>query len=58
LGNVPDADIPIPNLRKEDVIVTKLVYADELPPPEVIAPKPAPKPAAKKTNNRIAVDTA
>lgn len=66
LGNVPDADVPISDLKKIDVIVTKLVYADDLPPPEQPAPKPPPKQptkqtgkrtATKKANSRIAVDT-
>jgi hypothetical protein len=48
LGNVPQADIPVANLVKEQVIVTKLVYIEDLPPSE--RPKRA---AATKANARI-----
>ncbi|CAG8686984.1 1752_t:CDS:2, partial [Acaulospora colombiana] len=63
LGNVPDADVPIADLKKIDVIVTKLVYADDLPPVEQPAPKPPPKQtgkraATKKSKSPIAVDIA
>ncbi|KAG8859009.1 hypothetical protein FRB91_008975 [Serendipita sp. 411] len=34
LGNVPDADVPIPDLPREQVTVTRLVYIDDLPPSE------------------------
>ncbi|KAG8821400.1 hypothetical protein FRC17_009843 [Serendipita sp. 399] len=34
LGNVPDADVPIPDLPREQVVVTRLVYIDDLPPSE------------------------
>jgi hypothetical protein len=50
LGNVPQADIPVANLVKEQVVVTKLVYIDDLPPSE--RPK---RVAATKANARIGV---
>lgn len=34
LGNVTEADIPIPNLPHEQVVVTRIVYIDDLPPSE------------------------
>lgn len=48
LGNVPEAHVPVANLKKEEVVVTRLVYIDELPPSE--RPKRA---AATKANARI-----
>ncbi|KIM21377.1 hypothetical protein M408DRAFT_105232 [Serendipita vermifera MAFF 305830] len=50
LGNVPQADLPIPNLPKEQIIVTRLVYIEDLPPSE--RPKRA---SAAKANARIGV---
>lgn len=48
LGNVPEAELPVAGLQKEQVVVTKLVYIEDLPPSE--RPK---RVAATKANARI-----
>ena len=34
LGNVAEADVPVPDLLHEQVVVTRIVYIDDLPPTE------------------------
>ena len=57
LGNVLEANNPLPNLVREDVVVQKFVYEDDeddqpaVPAPETIAPLVI-KPKSKSKKNK------